>query len=549
MATIAGVTANEATGPAAESGTETLAESVSLEGEGRIEEKETVTPSALTDEEDATIRAIWAQLEEKDNELLAVKAQAQQYQAIEADLRAKLSSTATEIEEYAKKTATVIEEQTKTIEEHAKTIEEFAKKNEEQVKTIEEHAKTIEDHAKIIISLEQKQKELEVVNWKLVEKEVFVDNPATEEALQQLTNELNKVKLELEVATASAHVAPDMSVVDKLSTELSTCQSESSGLLNELKIKSELVANLQATIENTQKTDNKPKLSNRPQDDTPPKKSAKKDDEDANSSMPPLDLDGFIVFLQEKYTTFLSDLEKSPVLAQISAAVLPIYSDTQRYMSTVYSDAQLYVKNVLIPYLQKDLIPQIQHFYSKTLVPYVAQLIQKIAKNYAIVQPKVLKWLKKMQKKAQKFINTVVVPAYENNVRPPVVEMYTTHIKPTMDDVIVPWYHTQVSPHVITITATIQTFYNQHLQRHVEPVLDIVWRQFNLVLYKTMNFLDPETFVETVTFAATDVYLLAKLAHETFVTQMKLNPTMRAVFGQHLNSVIQGCVYVGTLYD
>ena len=512
VATIAGVTANEAT--EAGSGTEAVSEAVSLEGEGRIiEEKENITPTTLTDEEDATIRAIWAQLEEKDNELLAVKAQAQQYQASEADLRAKLSSTAA----------------------------------------------VIEEHAKLKSTLAQTQKELEEVKLKLGEKptveKVVVDNPATEEALQQwkerhhtMTEELNKVQRELEEAkaAAAAAVVPDTSAVDKLSSELSMCQSKGSGLIAELNKMNELVANLQAEIENLPKTAKVPKLSNRPQDDSP-KKTTTEDNEDINSSMPALDFNGLIVFLQEKYTIFLSDLEKSPVLAQITAAVLPIYSDTQHYVSTIYSGAQRYVSKVLIPYLQKDLIPQIQKFYSKTLVPYLAQMIQKIAKNYEIIQPKVLKWLRKMERKVQKYVKTVVVPAYVNHVRPPVIEMYTTHIKPTVDDVIIPWYRAQVSPHIITATTAIQSFYHQHLQRHVEPVLDLVWRQGNLVLYKTMNFLDPENFVESVTFFATDVYQMGQLAHETFVTQMKLNPTMRALFGKHLNTVIQGCVYVGTL--
>ena len=511
---LAGVTANEATGPTTESGT--ASETVSLEGDGRMmEEKENIAPSTLTDEEDAAIRAIWAQLEEKDKELLAVKEQAQQYQASEADLRAKLSSTAT----------------------------------------------VIEEHAKLKATLAQTQKELEEMKMKLVEKpaieKVVVDNPVTEEALQQLkerhnimTDELNKVKRELEQATTAAPTTVtslDTSAVDKLSSELSMCQSKGNGLMNELKIKSDLVADLQATIEKLPKTEKKPKLSNRPQDDGP-KKTTSEGDEDINSSMPTLDVNGFIVFLQEKYTIFLSDLEKSPVLAQISETVQSWYADTQHFVNKNYSTAQRYVKKVLIPYLQKELIPQTQQFYSKTLVPYVTQLMQKIANNYAIIQPKVLKWLNKTQKKAYKYIKTVVIPAYEQHVRPPVVKLYTIHIKPTVDDVIIPWYRVQVSPHILTITTTIQTFSHQHLRRHIEPVLDIVWRQFNLVLYKTVNFLDPENIVESVTFFATDVYQLGQLAHETFVTQMKLNPTMRALFGKHLNMVIQGCVYVGMLF-
>lgn len=432
------------------------------------------TPS-LTQEEDATIRAIVKQLEEKETALLAAQAEIGRMAAEQA-----------------------------------------------KIQTIFEQTKTELDRVKSIPPPEPVT---------ITEKD-----PATEAALLKATDELNAVKRELKeveaaaaaaaaassaAAAAAASAIPDTSAADKLSEALSTCRMESEAVAVELQSKTVRVEELENETA-ALKASSKPTLSNRKDDSTGKSGGDGDDGEDS------LSLEGFMIFLRGKYDTFMADVYASPVLAQVTATFQPMYLDARHY-----------VVDVIVPYCRDDLVPLLRTFYVTRFVPFVTDTSKLMARTYAIARPRVVQAIES----GRAFVTDVAMPAYRQHVVPPLVEMYKTNVEPTVDNVIIPWYTANITPHVTTATTATDTFYKTHLRRHVQPTLDLVWRKLNYVTYKVLNFFDAENLYDQVILLWEDVSNLAQLAHNAFTSYLRAHPVMRKMCGKNLESAIMVLEY------
>lgn len=398
------------------------------------------------------------------------------------------------------------------------------------------------ERAKLHTAFEQTKTELDRVKSIPAPEPVTITekDPATEAALLKATDELNAVKRELkevEAAAAAAAAAssaaaaavasaiPDTSVTDKLSEALSTCRIESEAVTAELQSQTVRLVELENETA-ALKASSKPTLSNRKDDSTG--KSAGDGDDGEDS----LSLEGFMIFLRGKYDTFMADVYASPVLAQVTATLQPMYLDAPHY-----------VVDVIVPYCRDDLMPLMQTFYVTRFVPFVADTSKLLARSYAIARPQVIQAIES----GRAFVTDVAMPAYRQHVVPPLVELYQANVAPTVNNVIIPWYTANITPHVKTATTATDSFYKTHLRRHVQPTLELVWRKLNYVSYKVLNFLDAENLYDQVVLLAQDAYNLTQLAHDTFTSYLRTHPVIRKMCGKNLESAITVLEYASAL--